>query len=162
MDPKKTNRIKVADLLCSEPLAELLELQEENLPEDYEQSNWFSIHSVERVHGIYRSLDADKNGLLSPEELSRFNGGSLSRQCIERVYQVCQSYGGEIDYRVFLEFVLAKENPRTEESITFFFKLLNIKEDGYLTTVILHHFWRGIEVIFTLMLLKNHYHFLTQ
>jgi len=38
-----------------------------------QESNWFSAPSALRVYGQYLNLDKDHNGMLSKEELSRYN-----------------------------------------------------------------------------------------
>lgn len=37
---------------------------EDALPSSYEETNWFSIPYVTRVHGKYISLDVDQNGIV--------------------------------------------------------------------------------------------------
>eukprot|EP00050_Salpingoeca_kvevrii_P018013 m.70069 g.70069 ORF g.70069 m.70069 type:complete len:461 (+) comp7859_c0_seq1:186-1568(+) len=145
LDPKHTGKIKILDILTSDILAELTELKEADLPAAYENSNWFSTPCVSRIHSNYVNLDLDGNGLLSPAEFAGYNDGSLNPLLVERIYQECVTYSGELDYKGYLDFVLAKENPNTPQALSYFFKLLDIEQKGYLTTFSLNYFWKGLQ-----------------
>ena len=54
-----------------------MQLRDEELPKDVQESNWFSAPSALRVYGQYLNLDKDHNGMLSKEELSRYCGVAL-------------------------------------------------------------------------------------
>ncbi len=49
-----------------------VQLRDEEAPKASLEANWFSASSVLRVYGQYLSLDKDHNGMLSPDELTRF------------------------------------------------------------------------------------------
>lgn len=49
----------------------LIQLRDEDLSTEMQQSNWFSAPSALRVYGQYLNLDKDHNGMLSKEELAR-------------------------------------------------------------------------------------------
>lgn len=55
----------------------MLQLRDEELPKDMQESNWFSAPSALRIYGQYLNLDKDHNGMLSKEELSRYHGHAL-------------------------------------------------------------------------------------
>lgn len=136
--------MKIQTLLQSDIMGEFNELHEEYLEEDYEQSNWFSVPYVSRVHGMYIELDDDNNGLLSRTEFQSYDGGGLTAQFVDRLFQEYTTYNGEIDYKLYLDFVLAKENPKHKQSIQFFFRLLDMDRNGELTPLTISYFWRGI------------------
>lgn len=46
--------------------------------------------------GQYLNLDKDHNGMLSKEELSRYGTGTLTSVFLDRVYQECLTYDGEM------------------------------------------------------------------
>lgn len=54
----------------------------------------------------------DHNGLLSKNELSKYSWG-LTDIFIDRVFEEYQTFEGEMDYKTFLDFVLAMENKKT-------------------------------------------------
>jgi serine/threonine-protein phosphatase 2A regulatory subunit B'' len=49
----------------------VLQLRDEDLSKEMQESNWFSAPSALRVYGQYLNLDKDHNGMLSKEELAR-------------------------------------------------------------------------------------------
>lgn len=71
LDPLRTGRVKIADILACSFLDDLLELRDEDLSESQQESNWFSAPSAMRVYGTYLHLDQDHNGMLSKQELAR-------------------------------------------------------------------------------------------
>lgn len=145
LDPMRTGKIKIQDILACSFLDDLLELRDEELPKDAQQSNWFSAPSALRVYGQYLNLDKDHNGMLSKEELSRYGTGTHTSVFIERVFQECLTYDGEMDYKTYLDFVLALENRREPQSLQYFFRILDIFGKGYLNVFSLNYFFRAIQ-----------------
>ena len=80
----KLIRSRVQDILCCSFLDELLELREEGLPRERQDSNWFSAASALRVYGQYLTLDTDHNGMLSKSELGRYGSGTLTSVFLDR------------------------------------------------------------------------------
>ena len=52
--------------------------------------------------GQYLNLDKDHNGMLSKQELARFGTGTLTNVFLDRVFQECLTYDGEMVSRVDL------------------------------------------------------------
>jgi hypothetical protein len=71
-------RIRIQDILACSFLDDLLELRDEELSQELQDSNWFSASSVLRIYGNYLNLDRDHNGMLSRQELQKYGTGSLS------------------------------------------------------------------------------------
>ncbi len=69
-----------------------------------------------RVYEKYLKLDTDHNGLLKKSELQKYHFG-LTGLFIDRVYEEYQTFEGEMDYKTFLDFVLAMENKKTPQAI---------------------------------------------
>lgn len=58
---------------------------------------FFSISPPFRVSiGQYLNLDKDHNGMLSKEELSRYGTATLTSVFLDRVFQECLTYDGEM------------------------------------------------------------------
>ena len=57
LDPLRTGKIRIQDILASSFLDELLELRDQDLAKDVQESNWFSAPSALRVYGVYLNLD---------------------------------------------------------------------------------------------------------
>ena len=144
LDPLHTGQIRIQDILACSFLDDLLELRDEELPKDQQQSNWFSALSTLRVYGMYLNLDKDRNGMLSKQELARYGMGTLTPVFIDRVFQECLTYDGEMDYKTYLDFVLALENQKEPQSLHYFFKILDIDSNGYINVFTLNYFFRSI------------------
>ncbi|XP_042629608.1 serine/threonine-protein phosphatase 2A regulatory subunit B'' subunit gamma isoform X1 [Cyprinus carpio] len=145
LDPLHTGKIKIQDILACSFLDDLLELRDEELSKESQESNWFSAPSALRVYGQYLNLDKDHNGMLSKEELSRYGTGTLTSVFLDRVYQECLTYDGEMDYKTYLDFVLALENRKEPAALQYIFKLLDMENKGYLNVFALNYFFRAIQ-----------------
>ncbi|KAK8746623.1 hypothetical protein OTU49_017112 [Cherax quadricarinatus] len=145
LDPMRTGQIKIQDILACSFLDDLLELRDEELPKDQQQNNWFSAPSALRVYGVYLNLDKDHNGMLSKGELSRYGMGTLTPVFIDRVFQECLTYDGEMDYKTYLDFVLALENQKEPQALHYFFRILDIDNRGYLNVFTLNYFFRSMQ-----------------
>jgi serine/threonine-protein phosphatase 2A regulatory subunit B'' len=150
LDPKRTGRIRINDLLQSTILPELYEQrQEQPLGASETASNWFSMQSALKVYGAYLELDVDLNGMLSKNELSRFGSGMLTDVFIDRVFDEIQTYRDaetgerEMDYKAFLDFVLAMENKSSRQAIQYFWKLIDIHQTG-IDGFVINYFFRAV------------------
>ncbi|CAE8657038.1 unnamed protein product, partial [Polarella glacialis] len=151
LDPKRTGRVHIRDLLSSPILPELYELrQEQPLGASEAESNWFSMQSALKVYGAYLFLDVDQNGMLSRNELSRYGSGMLTDVFIDRVFEEYQTYRDsesgerEMDYKTFLDFVLAMENKNSRPAIQYFWKMIDINHKGYIDSFVIHYFFRAV------------------
>lgn len=94
--------------------------------------NWFAASSAVRVYSQYLELDADQNGLLSPAELARACGGTLTPSFIARVFAISNTYAGEMDFKAYLDFVLAVECRRSHASLRYLMRALDVRGAGHL------------------------------
>jgi serine/threonine-protein phosphatase 2A regulatory subunit B'' len=143
LDPKRTGKIMIKDMLTSPILAELYELRSQNMSVEDAMSNWFSVQSSLRVYDTYLRLDKDKNGMLKKEELSRYSSG-LTNIFIDRVFEEYQTYEGEMDYKNFLDFVLAMENKKSPQSLQYFWRILDVYHKGAIDTFVINMFFRAV------------------
>ncbi len=135
LDPLRAGRVRIRDILACSFLDELLELRDQDLAKDLQETNWFSAPSALRVYGVYLNLDQDHNGMLKKEELLKYGTGTLTSVFVDRVFQECLTYEGEMDYKTYLDFVLALENRKEPQSLQYFFRILDIKQQGYNLTL---------------------------
>ncbi|EDO46756.1 predicted protein [Nematostella vectensis] len=145
LDPLRTGKIKIQDILACSFLDDLLELRDEDLSKEQQDANWFSAPSALRVYGQYLNLDTDHNGMLSKEELARYGSGTLTKVFIDRVFQECLTYDGEMDYKTYLDFVLALENRKEPQALQYLFRILDVQAAGFLNIFSLNYFFRAIQ-----------------
>lgn len=145
LDTLRAGRIRILDILACSFLDDLLELRDEDLSKEIQEQNWFSAPSALRVYGHYLNLDRDHNGMLSQSELAGYGSGTLTEPFLERVFQTCLTYGGEMDYKTYLDLVLALENRTEPQALAFLFRILDIKSQGYLDAFTLNYFFRAIQ-----------------
>merc|ERR1712187_147663 len=106
--------------------------------------------SALKVYGVYLELDVSQNGMLSKGELKNFGHGMLTDVFIDRVFEEYQTYRDgetnerEMDYKTFLDFVLAMENKNTKQAIQYFWKIIDIRHQGYLDSFVINYFFRAI------------------
>uniref|UniRef100_A0A914VDD5 Serine/threonine-protein phosphatase 2A regulatory subunit B'' subunit gamma n=1 Tax=Plectus sambesii TaxID=2011161 RepID=A0A914VDD5_9BILA len=154
LDPKRIGRVRIVDILASGFLDDLLELRD-SPPDDADASargsaknledNWFSAENALRVYGQYLNLDTDRNGMLSRVELKEYGTGMLTDTFVERVFQECLTYDGEMDYKGYLDFVLAMENKKDRSALEYFFRILDVRQRGYLDAFAINFFFRSIQ-----------------
>ncbi|CAH2006018.1 unnamed protein product [Acanthoscelides obtectus] len=145
LDVARAGRIRILDILACSFLDELLELRDEDLSKETQEQNWFSAPSALKVYGHYLNLDRDHNGMLSKTELASYGSGTLTKPFLDRVFETCLTYAGEMDYKTYLDLVLALENRAEPQALAFLFKILDIKEERYLDAFTLNYFFRGIQ-----------------
>lgn len=162
LDPKHLGRVRIVDILASGFLDDLLELRDsagqqgaKDMFNDTSfatmastkslEKNWFSAANALRVYGQYLNLDTDRNGLLSKAELKHYGSGMLTDVFIDRLYQECLTYDGEMDYKAYLDFVLAMENKKDPSSLQYFMRILDVRQRGYLDGFAINYFFRAIQ-----------------
>ncbi|XP_065196264.1 serine/threonine-protein phosphatase 2A regulatory subunit B'' subunit gamma-like isoform X3 [Sycon ciliatum] len=97
LDPLRTGKVKVQDIMSCKFLDELLQLRDDKLTADQQRCNWFSAPHALRVYGQYLALDLDHNGMLSKQELMGYGTGTLSPVFVDRVFDECLTYEGEMN-----------------------------------------------------------------
>ena len=104
----------------------------------------------------YLNLDTDHNGMLSRRELRAYRGGTLTATFVDRAEEAityrCEDHArasaepGELamDYKTWLDFVLAMENKKTPEAFRYFWRLLDVQKCGFLQLWTINYFYRDI------------------
>ena len=81
---------------------------------------------------------------------ARYRGGGLTTVFVERIFQECQTYRNretgqsEIDYKSYLEFVLAMRYTQRPEALVYFFRLLDLNGRGVLGAFEVNYFFRAV------------------
>lgn len=143
LDPKRTGKILIKDIVSSQILTEFLEMKEKSVQTDKDQSNWFSNNNFFKIYRKYIDLDKDKNGMLSKEELIRFSPG-LTMIFIDRVFEEYQKYENAIDFKQFIDFCLAMEYKRSVPAIQFFWRAIDVNHNNKIDTFVFNMFFRQV------------------
>ena len=144
LDTARKNRVAIKDVLLSPILSEFFELQQPQVPIHLLATNWFSLPTAMKVYGQYVELDVDRNGMLRPQELYRFAGSRYSKAFLRRVYQEYQTFSGELDYKNYLDFVLAVNDIQSASGLAYVFRLLDIKQQNYLDEFSMMYFLKDL------------------
>ncbi|KAJ4460405.1 putative Serine/threonine-protein phosphatase 2A regulatory subunit B'' subunit gamma [Paratrimastix pyriformis] len=149
LDPMHRERIGIKKLILSPYLLELFELRDETVPETRLMSNWFSFQSTLRAYQDYLHLDIDQDGMLSREELQHFRADLDGSDCltpvfVERVFQEFHTWGGLMDYKTFLTFILTVDYRKSHQSLRNYWLCLDMDHRGYITDDELSYFFNDI------------------
>lgn len=92
--------------------------------------SWFAAPIMYRVYQHYTSLDADGDGMLSESEMRNYNDASFTHLAVARVFEVHTSGTSNefLDYKRYLDFVVATEHPGALQSVKYFWKLLDLHD----------------------------------
>ena len=66
----------------------------------------------------------------------------MTRVFVQRVFEECMAYEKEMDYKTYLDFVLAMDNKREPQALQYFFRLLDVNHHNYLNTFDLHYYFK--------------------
>eukprot|EP00494_Astrolonche_serrata_P027802 UN28066 len=115
LDEKKRGRIPIDQLIASDIMNEF-NLFREQLSNEY---NWFRPETAQNIYSRFAALDRDSKGLLTKDELLGFDDSRLSNLCIERIFETKKTFDGKMDYKGFLDFILANEYKNCTTSIKY-------------------------------------------
>ncbi|KNC56474.1 phosphatase 2 [Thecamonas trahens ATCC 50062] len=161
LDPLRMGRVAIKSILLSPVLSEFFELEDQPaeaalVPDEIERSrgasgapsgpptNWFSLFSARRIYADYLRLDTDQNGMLSRSELAAFGSRTLTPTFLDRVFEECHTYGGEMDFKTYVDFVLAMENKSEPQALSWLFRILDISKTGALSYFELNVFFKDV------------------
>ena len=115
--------------------------------------SWFAASNSQAVYALYLSLDTDHNGMLSQAELAAFHGGSFTPALLDALFSSVPLYLSaasstapllEMDYKAFLDLILALEYPHTPSSLRYFFTLLDTERAGRLSRSCVMRWFRAV------------------
>ena len=138
-----TGKIKLQELRRSNFLAVLQVLAQE---EDINQiTDYFSYEHFYVIYCKFWSLDQDHDLLISKEDLARHNDASISSRIIDRIFSgiVSKQIGksGKMSYSDFVCFIIAEEDKKHPRSVEYWFRLMDLDGDGYISMYELEYFY---------------------
>ena len=81
--------------------------------------------------------------MLRKQELGKYSGG-LTSIFVDRLFEEYQTFEGEMDYKTFLDFVLAMENKKSMQSLQYFWRIFDVYKRGAIDTFIINMFFRSV------------------
>ncbi|CCW69367.1 unnamed protein product [Phytomonas sp. Hart1] len=110
--------------------------------------NWFSFPLMYRIYEHFTALDKDEDGVLTLEEISHYSNDSFTHLAIKRVFECHVPHTGErhvMDYKTYLNFVIATEHAATRAAIKYIWKILDLDgTSSYIRVATLHCFCKEI------------------
>ncbi|KAI8612731.1 hypothetical protein BC830DRAFT_1194769 [Chytriomyces sp. MP71] len=143
LDPMRRGKLSIQKILLSPILTQFYELRDEIDPE-YLRDNWFAPDVSLRVYETFLDLDVDRNGFISRDEMRTFYNGTLTEPYLDRLYAERGRDARGLDFKGFVDFVIALENPAAPESVAWQFKLLDVESKNVLDEFVLKTLFKGV------------------
>ncbi len=153
LDPSGRGSVRIDDLLRSPAMDEWLELQ---LTADEPARNWFGVTISTQLYDKFLALDSRELGTLCAADMKKYKKGipmvaddglppnvsPLSSLFIDRVFETWALYSSEMDYKKFVDFVIAVEFLPQCFRPAFFWNIFDMNNEGFLTPVTVNHFFK--------------------
>lgn len=138
-----TGKISLTELRQSNLLAVLQVLSQED---DINQvTDYFSYEHFYVIYCKFWTLDQDHDLLISKEDLARHNDAAISSRIIDRIFMGIVSKQiqktGKMSYSDFVWFLIAEEDKKHPRSIEYWFRLMDIDGDGYISMYEMEYFY---------------------
>ena len=121
----------------------LFQLDEEadiNLARDYFSYNHFYV-----IWCLFWELDEDEDSHLTKDDLLRYGSYGLSSRVVDRIWALRHEASKPgMSYSDFVYFLLAEEDKQTSPALTYWFHVLDIDGDGYLSASDMRWFYEEL------------------
>lgn len=150
-----TNRgfIRIPELVKSPIMDEWLDMQ---LVHDDPPRNWFSHSITSQLYEKFLALDSEEKGMLTATDMQQYKKGvpmvlddglppsvsPISSLFIQRIFEVSPLYKSEMDYKSFVDFVIAIEFLPQCHRPLFFWNAFDLECTGVITPMVAMHFFR--------------------
>lgn len=146
LDPRKTGKIFIKDILTSPILSDLYDLRIQTTEAEF-LNNWFSLQNSQKIFTSFSQLDHDGDGKIGLRELAQMNIGYTDLFLTRVLSQLSDSQlNYKLDFRRFIDFMLITQNRKTVQSMSFIYKCLDIFNKGHLDAMTIGHFFKAIKV----------------
>lgn len=145
--------VKIASLIRSPVMDEWLDLQ---LAREDPPRNWFSKVITSQLYEKFLALDTNETGMLTAANMKLYKKGipmvfddglpqtvsPIASLFIDRVFEISALYKSEMDYKSFVDFVIAVEFLPQCHRPQFFWNVFDLEGTGVVTPVVALHFFR--------------------
>lgn len=154
LDPGNRGVVRIDALLQSAVMDEWVSLQ---LLTDDNPRNWFGAMATQQLYEKFLLLDKRNEGTLNADNLKRYKKGlptvlddglppnvsPLSTLFIDRFFETnVMMAKSEMDYRKFVDFVIAVEMLPQCSRPTFLWNIIDLRGDGVVTAMTANYFYR--------------------
>ncbi|XP_073520530.1 serine/threonine-protein phosphatase 2A regulatory subunit B'' subunit beta isoform X1 [Phyllobates terribilis] len=139
-----TGRITTAELRKSNFLQHVTLLEEEDINQS---TDYFSYEHFYVIYCKFWELDTDHDLYIDEQDLSKHNDHAISSRIIERIFSGAVTRSrkvakeGKISYADFVWFLLSEEDKKTQTSIEYWFRCMDLDGDGVLSMYELEYFY---------------------
>uniref|UniRef100_A0A8C5P8Y5 Protein phosphatase 2 regulatory subunit B''beta n=1 Tax=Leptobrachium leishanense TaxID=445787 RepID=A0A8C5P8Y5_9ANUR len=139
-----SGRITRAELRKSNFLQNVALLEEEDINQS---TDYFSYEHFYVVYCKFWELDTDHDLYIDEQDLSKHSDHAISSRVIERIFSGAVTRGrkaqkeGKITYADFVWFLLSEEDKKTDTSIEYWFRCMDLDGDGVLSMYELEYFY---------------------
>ncbi|KAH7694922.1 serine/threonine-protein phosphatase 2A regulatory subunit B'' subunit gamma-like protein, partial [Aphelenchoides avenae] len=153
LDPMRQGRIRIADILASGLIDQAFQLQAN--PDD--NDNWFLPLKTQELISSFKLLDAKGVSFLTADTFRAFNhaqavssDGTLTSAFVDRYFEMQGVLTGSpvMTFEDYVQFLLMFQNMTDPVSLAFFFRLLDLNEDGYITEFELRYFYTDLRTAY--------------
>jgi Ca2+-binding EF-hand superfamily protein len=141
--PDNRMSIDIRELAVSKPFGQFVQLDDVGI-----RNNPFEWKMVRRIYKEFQGLDESGEGLVSNDKLLRVTGMvsdyELSSAFVARYFESLGQFNGGISFAAFVPLIIALDNLSTPEAAAFFFRLLDLDEDGKVGPSDIAFFYKGI------------------
>uniref|UniRef100_A0A8B9RLK2 Protein phosphatase 2 regulatory subunit B''beta n=1 Tax=Astyanax mexicanus TaxID=7994 RepID=A0A8B9RLK2_ASTMX len=141
-----TGKITCSELRKSTFLQNVALLEEED---DVSQlTEYFSYEHFYVIYCKFWELDTDHDLYIDQRDLARHNDQAISLRMIERIFSGTVTRDrkvrkeGRLSYADFVWFLISEEDKKTETSIEYWFRCMDLDGDGVLSMYELQHFYQ--------------------
>ncbi|KAM4701514.1 serine/threonine-protein phosphatase 2A regulatory subunit B'' subunit beta isoform 2-T2 [Discoglossus pictus] len=139
-----SGKITCAELRKSNFLQHVALLEEEDINQS---ADYFSYEHFYVIYCKFWELDTDHDLYIDQKDLARHNDQAISGRVIERIFSGAVTRGrkaqkeGKISYSDFVWFLLSEEDKKTQTSIEYWFRCMDLDGDGVLSMYELEYFY---------------------
>eukprot|EP01116_Phalansterium_solitarium_P021930 TRINITY_DN7041_c0_g1_i1.p1 TRINITY_DN7041_c0_g1~~TRINITY_DN7041_c0_g1_i1.p1 ORF type:complete len:452 (+),score=181.34 TRINITY_DN7041_c0_g1_i1:103-1458(+) len=144
LDPNRRGKISIQETATSHVMDQMMELLPNSSAGGDVNRNWFSMSYFQDIYNQFIQLDLDGNKKLSKRELMNFQKRTMTDTFVTRIFEEYPTEKGDLDYKGYMDFVLATKYRKTLPSLLYFWRLMDVRKWGYLTVWTINYFFREI------------------
>ena len=139
LSPLNDTKINIKSLVSSNLFLKFINM--DNLPLE---NNPLSIKQTTEIYNIYVGLDSQQQGLLTQQDIKTLDGFLFTDAFTNRLMEIVQTFGEEIDFGLFLQIFYPLRNMHTLQGTHFFFKILALDSEEYISRHSINYFYKAM------------------